>query len=205
MQHLKDQNTSSMNLQSALDVFLVMHDIDMRDDPNFQNTPERWTRYLLEFLQPFEASEVLSVTFPPTNPGFNPMVVQGDIPYRAVCAHHLVPVLGHAHVGYIPNTKIVGLSKLSRLVWGITHRKPSLQEAVCDEIVDSLCQYLELGSAEDSPSGAMCVIVAEHGCMACRGIAEPGVNTGMSSVRGAFRYRPEARAEFFALVNMTKK
>jgi GTP cyclohydrolase I len=113
--------------------------IDLKD-PNFQNTPNRWMKYIAHYTQPYDPKQDLGITFPPTGETTfeNAMIVQVGIPYRAVCAHHLIPVLGTAHVGYIPRKSVVGLSKLSRLVYGHSHALPSLQEDVCNAITDSL-------------------------------------------------------------------
>lgn len=173
-------------------------------DENFHDTPRRWLSYLAEYFQPYEAAADLGKSFPAPQGTTGDtlyrhgMVVQAGIPYRAVCAHHLLPVLGRAHVGYIPSDRVVGLSKLSRLVQGISHRRPSLQEDVCNEVVDMLTQFLH-------PVGAICVITAEHGCMAARGVSEPTrcVSTATSAVRGAFAEKPEAREEFFELVRLS--
>ena len=123
------------------------------------------------------------------------MVVQVGIPFRACCAHHLLPVLGQAHVGYIPKDRVVGLSKLARIVYGISHRMPSLQEDVCDEITEALMKYL-------LPVGAMCVISCEHSCMAARGVEEATgcVQTVTSSIKGIFQENYEAREEFYHLI-----
>ena len=167
--------------------------IDM-EDQNFKDTPQRWISYLQHYLQPYDPREDLSKHFDEVVKGTysHSMVVQCNIPFRAVCAHHLVPVLGTAHVGYIPKSKVVGISKLSRLVYGISHRMPSLQEDVCNEVTTALMQHL-------IPLGAMCVIKAEHGCMACRGVEEQHVYTATASVKGVF-VEPEIRSEFYKLI-----
>lgn len=166
------------------------------EDPNFTNTPTRWVKYLIEFMKPFDAAECLETKFPLEKEGLDshrPMVVQSNIPYEAICAHHLVPVLGRVHLGYVPGEYAVGLSKLTRLVQGIAHSAPSLQEDVGDKVADALQEHL--GAA-----GAIVVIQAEHGCMACRGVTRSGIITSTSSVRGVFRDVPQARAEFFNLI-----
>ena len=166
-------------------------------DPNFKDTPARWLKVLGHYLQPFSPEDVLGVSFPPKGQTTfdNAMIVQVGIPYRALCAHHLVPVLGTAHVGYIPGKRVVGLSKLARLVYGISHNLPSLQEDVCNAVTDALMGHLE-------PLGAMCVISAEHGCMSARGVEEASgcIETVTSSVKGKFITQPEIRDEFYKLV-----
>ena len=162
---------------------------------NFSETPKRFVKYLLEFMKPYNASEILKGF--PVEEGFHSLVVQSRIPFRAVCAHHLVPFFGHASVGYIPTTKVVGLSKLARLVHAVSHASPSLQELICDRVVDDLQAILK-------PSGAICVIHAEHMCMACRGVAEVGVVTSTASIRGLFKENLALREEFYALCQGAK-
>lgn len=177
------------------DVLFEHMDIN-EEDPNFTNTPKRWLNYLMEFMQPFDPAKCLETKFPLEKKGLDshrPMVVQSDIPYEAVCAHHLVPVLGKAHIGYVPGSHAVGLSKLTRLIRGIAHSSPSLQEDVGDKTADALFEHL--GAA-----GVIVVIQAEHGCMACRGVNRPGIITSTSSVRGVFRDVAQAREEFYTLI-----
>lgn len=169
------------------------------DDPNFQDTPARWLKFMREYSQPYDATEDLSKTFPPKVPNgeFHTLLVQDSIPYQALCAHHLAPVIGDAYVGYISTDKAVGLSKLTRLVQGISHRSPSLQEDVCNEVVDSLQEHL-------APLGSICLIRAEHGCMACRGVSRPGIFTTTVSLRGIFKERHSLVTEFYSIVGMSK-
>ena len=178
---------------------LEMLNLPITHDENFTDTPKRFLKYLQHYTQPYDPEKDLGVTFPLSRPRQRvvdrAMVVQVGIPYRAVCAHHLLPVLGTAHVGYIPADRVVGLSKLSRIVYGFSHAMPSLQEDVCDEITEALRHYLK-------PVGAMCVIEAEHGCMAARGVEEATgcVQTVTSSIKGVFIENAEAREEFYHLV-----
>ena len=171
------------------------------EDENFKDTAQRFLRYLQHYTQTYNPKDDLEVTFPASRVANlvhdRAMVVQVGIPYRAVCAHHLLPVLGTAHIGYIPTNRVVGLSKLARLVYGLSHRTPSLQEDVCDQITQALMQYLK-------PVGAMCVIKAEHGCMAARGIEEASgcIETITSSVKGVFQKDSITRKEFYELVKL---
>jgi len=186
------------DLVELLATILKASGIDL-EDPNFTRTPERWVKYLEHYMQAYTPEKDLGVTFPPTGAETyeNAMIVQVGIPFRAICAHHLVPVLGTAHVGYIPQKNVVGLSKLSRLVYGVSHAMPSLQEDVCNTITDALMHHL-------SPLGAMCVISAEHGCMAARGVEEATgcVSTVTASIKGIFIDRAEVRAEFYDLIKV---
>lgn len=174
------------------------------EDENFQNSPARFIKYLEHYIQPYDPSQDLKVDFglskattvKDNHNEFNhAMVVQTNIPYRAVCAHHLLPVHDVAHLGYIPRERVVGLSKLTRVVQGIAHAMPSLQEAVGNSVVEALMEHL-------NPIGAICVINAEHGCMHARGVQEVGVQTVTSSIRGIFQTDSKAREEFYALIGM---
>ena len=190
-----------LSAKAQINTTLKLVGLDTIDDENFKDTPHRWLKYLMSYTQPYDASHDLGVTFPSARAGTeiydHAMVVQVGIPYRAVCAHHLLPVLGVAHVGYIPKDRVVGLSKLSRLVYGISHALPSLQEDVCDAVTEALITHL-------NPVGAMCVISAEHGCMAARGVEEASgcVETVTSSIKGVFQKDSAARFEFYQLANL---
>lgn len=121
------------------------------------------------------------------------MVIVKDIPFHSMCEHHLLPFHGVAHVGYIPQGRILGVSKVARLV-EILARRPQVQERLTSQIVDFLCQG-GLGAA-----GAGVVIEAEHLCMTMRGIKKPGSKVVTSATRGVFRDDPRTRAEFMAIV-----
>ncbi len=199
----KDYTSAKAQICTALKILRL----PITDDENFKDTPDRFLKYLMSYTQEYDPKQDLSKTFPlkkqlrNKGPGDKVtkydrvIVTQVGIPYRAVCAHHLLPVLGTAHVGYIPRQQVVGLSKISRLVYGISHAIPSLQEDVCDEITDALMTHL-------IPQGAMCVISAEHGCMAARGIEEATgcIQTVTASVKGVFQENTEAREEFYHLI-----
>jgi GTP cyclohydrolase I len=116
----------------------------------------------------------------------------GPISVTALCSHHVLPWLGTAWVGYLPDGKICGLSKLARIV-EFYARQLTLQERVTQEVADALDQHLR-------PKGVMVVIKATHGCMTMRGVEEPDAETVTSAVRGVFLNEPSARQEFLALM-----
>lgn len=178
-------------IKGITDVLEVL-DMDIKD-PSIAETPERFLKYLLEFRQPLDVEALLGKGFALDKDGFHGMVVQSNIPFRMVCEHHLLPATGRAAVGYVPNHHVVGLSKLTRLVQAAGVERPSLQEVICDKVVDILNDHLE-------PKGVMAIVAAEHGCMACRGVNSPDIITATSSVRGIFRDVPAARQEFFDLI-----
>ena len=121
------------------------------------------------------------------------MVLVRDIPLYSICEHHLIPFVGKAHVGYAPNGRVVGLSKLARLVEGYA-RRPQLQEQLTAQIADAL--YENLGS-----QGSMVVIEAEHLCMTARGVQKSGSITVTSAVRGIYAEDETLRAETMALIS----
>ena len=120
------------------------------------------------------------------------LVVVRDIPFHALCEHHLLPFTGVAHVGYIPGPRIVGLSKLARVV-DMYSRDLQVQERMTAQVANWLEETLQ-------PRGVGIVLEAEHLCMTVRGVRAPGSRTTTSSVRGLLRHDPRTRAEFFALV-----
>jgi GTP cyclohydrolase IA len=134
------------------------------------------------------------VTFPEDH---REMVILRDIPFASFCEHHLLPFTGMAHIGYIPNGQVIGLSKLARLVETFA-RRPQVQERLTSEIADTLMETLH-------PDGVAVLIEATHTCMTIRGVQKPGATMVTSAVRGGFRNRPATRAEFFALVGHAER
>jgi GTP cyclohydrolase I len=136
-------------------------------------------------------ADVLTTVF---DAGHDEMVIVKDIEVYSTCEHHLVPFVGVAHIGYIPNVKgqITGLSKLARLV-DVYARRPQIQERMTSQIADALVDSLE-------PRGVIVVIEAEHLCMTMRGVRKPGAKTMTSAVRGSFRDNHVTRAEAMSLI-----
>lgn len=120
------------------------------------------------------------------------MVVLRDIEFWSCCEHHLLPFFGRAHIAYLPNGKIVGLSKLARLL-EVYSRRLQVQERLTTQITEALDKHLH-------PLGSACVIEAKHLCMICRGVQKQQSTMITSSLTGAFREKPEVRGEFFQLV-----
>lgn len=123
---------------------------------------------------------------------YDEVVLLRDIPFHSLCEHHLLPFMGKAHVAYLPDGKVVGLSKLARLVEGYA-RRPQVQERLTTQIADALMD--ELGAV-----GAVCVIEATHTCMTIRGVKKHGAVMVTSALRGIFKENPSSRAEILALV-----
>ena len=120
------------------------------------------------------------------------MVILKNIPFYSLCEHHFLPFHGHAHVGYVPEGRIVGASKIARAL-DILARRPQLQERLTSQIADSIMEGL-------APDGVAVVIEAEHLCMTMRGVQKPGTVLVTSAIRGGFRRRAVTRSEFLALV-----
>ena len=154
-------------------------------------TPDRIARMYEEIFSGIgqDAKEPLSKTFSATN---NEMIIEKDITFYSTCEHHFMPFYGKAHVAYIPNGKVVGLSKLARTV-EVYARRPQLQEQLTSQIADALMEFLQ-------PQGAMVMIEAEHTCMTMRGVKKPGSKTVTCVCRGAFEDNEKLQNQFFTLV-----
>lgn len=141
------------------------------------DTPDRVARMYEEIYAGMEedAKEHLSKTFTAQN---NEMVIEKDIVFYSTCEHHLMPFYGKAHVAYIPDGKVVGLSKLARTV-EVYARRPQIQEQMTAQIADAIMEYLK-------PKGVMVVLEAEHMCMTMRGVKKPGSQTITMVSRGVF-------------------
>ncbi len=154
-------------------------------------TPDRIARMYQEIFVGLEAdvAEPLSKTFSVQD---NEMVLEKDIVFYSTCEHHLLPFYGKAHVAYIPDGKVVGLSKLARTV-EVYAKRPQLQEQLSAQIADALMEHLK-------PKGAMVMIEAEHMCMTMRGIKKPGSKTVTYVTRGVFEEDMELQNKFFMMV-----
>ena len=165
------------------------------EDPareGLRNTPSRVARAYEELFSGLheDPRDHLRVTF---DEDHREMVVLRDIPFASVCEHHLMPFAGHVHIGYIPDGRVVGLSKLARLVDGYA-RRPQIQERMTSEIADTIVDELH-------PDGCGVIIEATHTCMTVRGVTKPGAVMITSAMRGGFKQRPASRAEFMSIVH----
>ena len=157
------------------------------DDESLARTPERMAGSLAELMSPRPFHQT---TFP-NDGGYDEMVVARSIPLRSLCEHHMLPFVGTAHIGYLPGARILGLSKLARVLEHFASR-PQVQERLTVQVADWLAAQL-------SPVGVGVVIEAEHLCMTLRGVQAPGTTTITSSLRGVLREDSRSRAEFLAL------
>jgi GTP cyclohydrolase I len=157
------------------------------DAERMRDTPARMARAYAELF----TSPSFELTTFPNEEGYDEMVLARSIPVRSVCEHHLLPFVGVAHVGYLPGERILGLSKLARVVEYFAHR-PQVQERLTKQIADWLAGQL-------AAKGVAVVIEAEHSCMTLRGVQAAGTRTVTSALIGTLRNDARSRAEFFAL------
>ena len=160
------------------------------DSGSLADTPGRMARAYAELLTPRE----FRLTTFDNDEGYDELVLARAIPIRSLCEHHLLPFVGVAHVGYLPGERILGLSKLARVVELFAHG-PQVQERLTKQIADWLATQLR-------PKGVGVVIEAEHLCMTLRGVQAVGASTVTSTMLGSLRDDPSSRAEFFALAGL---
>jgi GTP cyclohydrolase I len=161
------------------------------NDPNFVETPERVAKMYLEMFHGLREGSEPKVTTFPNDGDYHHMVIEREIPFYSMCAHHFVPFYGHAHIAYIPASRIVGLSKLPRIL-EFYAKRPQLQERLTEQVAEFLQSRLQ-------PQGVMVVIEARHLCVEMRGVKKPGALTTTSALRGCFADR-KVREEFLALL-----
>jgi GTP cyclohydrolase I len=157
------------------------------DSESLRDTPRRMAKAYAELFTP----RSFDLTTFPNEEGYDELVLARSIPVRSVCEHHLLPFVGVAHVGYLPGERILGLSKLARIVEHFACR-PQVQERLTKQIADWLCEQLH-------PKGVGVVIEAEHTCMTLRGVRAAGSTTVTSTLLGSLREDARSRQEFFAL------
>lgn len=157
------------------------------------DTPERMARMYAEIFSGMEedASEHLSKVFTVDN---NEMVLEKDIVFYSMCEHHMLPFYGKVHVAYVPDGKVVGLSKLARTV-EVFARRLQIQEQMTGQIADAIMEFL-------APQGVMVVVEAEHMCMTMRGVKKPGSQTVSVAARGIFADNAVLQEQFFRLLRV---
>ena len=185
-----DEAAVERRITAHVRAILVDLGLDLTD-PNLARTDERVAKLYLEMFHGLkEGSEPQLTTFP-NEEGYSHMVMEKRIPFYSMCSHHLVPFYGHAHIAYIPDDKIIGLSKFARIL-EFYAKRPQLQERLTEQVANYLVDKLR-------PRGAMVVIEARHLCVEMRGVKKPGAMTVTSAIRGIFRERP-IREEFLDLL-----
>ena len=183
--------TQSENVMDAIkDLILLCGDDPERN--GLEETPFRVLKAFLEYTEGYHENPKshLEKVF---DVDHQELVLVKDIEFHSMCEHHFAPFFGVAHVGYIPNEKITGLSKLGRMVEGYAKRF-QVQERLTNQIAGAIEEILE-------PQGTMVVIEAKHMCMCGRGIKKVNASTTTTAVRGVFANRPEAKLEFLTLLN----
>mgnify|MGYP001600560977 CR=1 FL=1 len=166
------------------------------DDPDREgllDTPARVVRSYKELFAGYESDpkEYLKRTFEEVG-GYDELVILKDIRVVSFCEHHMLPFLGKAHVGYLPRNRVVGISKLARVVHGFA-RRLQIQEKLTAQVAEAIQDILE-------PKGVGVVVVSEHSCMTMRGVNTPGTRLTTSHLLGEVRDDPRTRQEFFDLV-----
>ncbi len=167
------------------------------DREGLQQTPRRIAEMYAEIFEGVNQDplKLLQVTFEVGRQ--QEMIVLKDIPFFSVCEHHFLPFHGVAHVGYIPQERLAGISKIARVVQ-VLARRPQMQERLTGQVADTLMTGLQ-------PSGVAVVMEAEHLCMTMRGVKKPGSRLVTSATRGLFRTNMATRSEFFSLVGGGKR
>lgn len=204
-------NVMGSDMKSMSDTLLSMFPEKRFPHVDHWETSRRFLDYLQEFRTRTDFAALLGTRFDAHpehvhdedcahardhdhNPdNYLPMVTQRNIPFVGICAHHLLPMMGHAAFAYIPEKQFVGLSKIPRLVDAVGHEQPSLQEAYSDRIVDVFMEHVDC-------LGAAVMIKATHACVACRGPRMVEADTVTTSLRGRFQTYREVREEFYAML-----
>lgn len=166
------------------------------DDPDREGlleTPARVARSYRELFAGYESDprDYLARTFEEVG-GYDELVILKDIPVVSFCEHHMLPFIGRAHVGYLPSNRVVGISKLARVVRGFA-RRLQIQEKLTAEVAGAIQEILQ-------PKGVGVVMISEHSCMTMRGVNTPGARLTTSHLLGEVRDDPRTRQEFFDLV-----
>jgi len=166
------------------------------DDPareGLVDTPARVVRAYEEFFQGYDSDpiEILQRTFEETD-GYDEMVLLRDVSFESHCEHHMVPIIGKAHIAYLPNKRVVGISKLARVL-DIYAKRLQIQEKLTAQIANAVQDVLQ-------PKGVAVLIEAQHQCMTTRGVHKAGVSMVTSRMLGAFRTNASTRREFMAMV-----
>ena len=172
---------------------LILWAGDNPDREGLLETPDRVVRSYEEFYAGYaqDPEAILRTTFEEVE-GYDEMVLLKDIPFESHCEHHMVPIIGKAHVSYLPNKRVIGISKLARIVEAYAKRL-QIQEKMTAQVANAINNVLH-------PKGVAVVIEGVHQCMTTRGVQKPGVSMVTSTMLGAFRDDSSTRREFLSLV-----
>ena len=187
------RETGAVDLPAAEDAVSALLRALGRDpaSPHLADTPRRVARSYAELL----TGRQFDLTTFPNDEGYDELVIARDIPLQSLCEHHLLPFSGVAHIGYLPGERILGLSKLARVL-EVFARDLQVQERLTQQVADWLQEHL-------APRGVGVVVEAEHLCMSLRGVRATGARTVTSALHGVLRSDARSRAEFFALTGTT--
>mgnify|MGYP001346558604 FL=1 len=171
---------------------------DNPDREGLIETPKRVVKAYEQFFEGYDLDpeEILTKTFEEVE-GYDEMVIVKDIRLESHCEHHIVPILGKAHIGYIPNNRVVGISKLARIV-DVFGKRLQTQETMTSQIANVIQKVLD-------PKGVAVVIDASHQCMTTRGVHKPESSTVTSAMKGVFKENAVTRNEFLSFVTLPKK
>ena len=171
---------------------------DNPDREGLVETPKRVVKAYEQFFEGYDRDpeEILTKTFEEVE-GYDEMVIVKDIRLESHCEHHIVPILGKAHIGYIPNNRVVGISKLARIV-DVFGKRLQTQETMTSQIANVIQKVLD-------PKGVAVVIDASHQCMTTRGVHKPESSTVTSAMKGVFKENAVTRNEFLSFVTLPKK
>lgn len=194
---MQEEYNSSVDLEriekAVLEILTAVGENPGRE--GLRDTPQRVARMYAELLAGMnqDPNEHLGSIF---HEKYDEIVLLRDIPFYSICEHHLMPFIGKAHVAYLPAGKVLGISKLARVVDSFA-RRLQLQERLTDQIADFLMQKL-------SPQGVAVVLEASHSCMTIRGIRKPGAVMVTSALRGIFKRDPRSRSEVLTLMHVDR-
>ena len=192
-------NEGKMKMREAAVKLLLMSVGEDIDREGLIDTPNRVARMYEEIFGGYsqDPEELLKVTFDSDDgegDKYGSLVLVKDIPLYSHCEHHMVPFFGKAHVAYIPEEKVVGISKIARLI-DCYAKRFQIQERLTTQIANTLEKFL-------NPKGVAVVVEAEHMCMTMRGVRKPGAKTVTSALKGVFLKEVDARAEFYSLIGL---
>lgn len=188
-----DERPSRHEVEAAVRTLLLWTG-DNPDRDGLRDTPKRVTKAFEEYFRGYseDPEQILSTTFEETE-GYDEMIVLRGIRFESHCEHHVAPIIGRAWVAYIPNGRVVGISKLARVV-EVYAKRLQIQEKMTAQIANAIDAVLQ-------PQGVGVVLKAEHFCMTARGIMKPGTDLVTSRMLGCFRDNPVTRQEFLSIID----
>jgi GTP cyclohydrolase I len=199
-ERIATQEFEALDAPTAIEEAVRLILLNVGEDPDRDGlikTPQRVARMYGEMLEGYQqdVETIINGALFDVEYGEGEMVVVANIEYTSMCEHHMLPFTGQAHIAYIPRKKVVGLSKIPRIV-DMFARRLQVQERLTNEIADALHEYLD-------PAGVIVVIAGQHSCAALRGVKKHGVNMVTTAKRGEFRTNRDLRDEFYRLAGIS--